>query len=663
MKSTIKARLTLAVILIVVAAMLASTGIIIGTSSKRLTNELTGKLQLNADKYANSINSWIEMEKGLSSAGAAALSAIPDEDYDRDHIQKMVTTEAQGHTEFLNLYYGMEDKVHLQMDPNAIPPEGYDPTARGWYKAAKEAGATIVTDPYMDVLIGGMCITIATPVYRNGQLAGVLGADFTLDYISNVVNSIPYESGEYGFLIDASGNYIMHDNQAYLPGEDTATSASSVMPGISSIISNPGSAVVLAADYDSEKNYFVTSQIESCGWSLGLALPAGNVSSTTYRLILTGLLIAVVAIAAVILIMTGLIGKQLAPMEDMKIFVKEKVIGKDNIKATGSEVEEIRYLLSELESRVIDTIHKTKEESQTIKDKMTSASDKISSINNSISEISQAMNRTESGIETQTESIQNIEQICNNVTTTAETFTVDTKQMNERTNEIIGRVKAMVPDILNNKKHAVSMTNQTKAELEEALKGIQVIEQIVDVASAIQGIATQTNLLALNASIEAARAGEAGRGFAVVADEINSLASTTGSEIEKVNALTSKVTANVNELSKVSNQIIKFLTDNVLTDYDNLETLANNYMEDANYYSDISKELGSGAEKVNASVAEISKVLERISTSQQELGDAVHDISGNMQSITESSANVSGEAREVMESISSLQDTTDRFNV
>lgn len=663
MKSTIKARLTLAVILIVVAAMLASTGIIIGTSSKRLTNELTGKLQLNADKYANSINSWIEMEKGLSSAGAAALSAIPDEDYDRDHIQKMVTTEAQGHTEFLNLYYGMEDKVHLQMDPNAIPPEGYDPTARGWYKAAKEAGATIVTDPYMDVLIGGMCITIATPVYRNGQLAGVLGADFTLDYISNVVNSIPYESGEYGFLIDASGNYIMHDNQAYLPGEDTATSVSSVMPGISSIISNPGSAVVLAADYDSEKNYFVTSQIESCGWSLGLALPAGNVSSTTYRLILTGLLIAVVAIAAVILIMTGLIGKQLAPMEDMKIFVKEKVIGKENIKATGSEVEEIRYLLSELESRVIDTIHKTKEESQTIKDKMTSASDKISSINNSISEISQAMNRTESGIETQTESIQNIEQICNNVTTTAETFTVDTKQMNERTNEIIGRVKAMVPDILNNKKHAVSMTNQTKAELEEALKGIQVVEQIVDVASAIQGIATQTNLLALNASIEAARAGEAGRGFAVVADEINSLASTTGSEIEKVNALTSEVTANVNELSKVSNQIIKFLTDNVLTDYDNLETLANNYMEDANYYSDISKELGSGAEKVNASVAEISKVLERISTSQQELGDAVHDISGNMQSITESSANVSGEAREVMESISSLQNTTDGFNV
>ena len=206
MKGTIKGRLTIAVILIVVAALLVSTGIIVGTSGKKLTNELTAELQINADKYANSINSWIEMEKGLNAAGAAAFSAIPDSDYDRDHIQKMVTTEAEGHPEFLNLYYGMEDKLHLQMDPNATVPEGYDPTARGWYMAAKAAGTTIVTDPYMDVLIGGMCITIATPVYRNGQLAGVLGADFTLDYINDVVNSIPYDKGE---LMRAAITYCM----------------------------------------------------------------------------------------------------------------------------------------------------------------------------------------------------------------------------------------------------------------------------------------------------------------------------------------------------------------------------------------------------------------------------------------------------------------------
>ena len=268
MRGTIKARLTLVVILIVVVAMIASTAVIVSTSGTKLTDELKSELQINADKYANSIDSWIEMEKGLNAAGAAAFAALPDASYDRNHIQSLVTTEADGHPELLNLYYGMEDKQHIQMDPNAVPPEGYDPTARGWYKAAKAAGGTIVTDPYMDVLIGGMCITIATPVYRNGQLAGVLGADFTLDYISNVMAGIPYDKGEYGFLVDASGNYIMHENQAYLPGEDTATSVASVMTGISSIITSPGSSVVLIKDYDGEKNYMATSSIEGCGWTL-----------------------------------------------------------------------------------------------------------------------------------------------------------------------------------------------------------------------------------------------------------------------------------------------------------------------------------------------------------------------------------------------------------
>lgn len=663
MRKTIKGRLTFAVILIVIAAMLASTGIIVGTSGKKLTKELVNELQVSADKYANSINSWIELEKGYNKASAAAFSSLPDESYDISHIQSIVTTEAAGHDEFLNLYYGMADSTHIQMDPNATVPEGYDPTQRGWYKAAKEAGDTIVTDPYLDALIGGMCVTIATPVYRNGELVGVLGADFTLDYITGVVNSIPYAKGEYGFLIDASGNYIMHENQAFLPQEDSATSVLSAMPGISSIVSTPGSEVILTKDYDSEKNYIATSTIESCGWALGLALPEGNVNSIMYQLIITSIIIALIAIAAVILIMTKLIGMQLAPMEDIKVFVKEKIIGNDNIKETSSEVEEIRYLLSELEDRVMDTIYKTKNESQIIKEKMTLASDKITGINDSITEINSAMQRTEGGIESQTESIKNIEEICNNVMSATDTFAVDTKQMNDRTDEIIERVKNMVPEILANKNKAVDMTNKTKAELEEALKGIQVIEQIVDVASAIQGIAEQTNLLALNASIEAARAGEAGKGFAVVAGEINNLSTTTGNEIDKVNTLINEVTSNVNELSKVSNRIIEFLTENVLKDYDNLETLANNYMEDANYYSEISKNLGSGSEEVSASVSDINKVLERISIAQQELSNAVHDISGNMQTITESSSNVSGEAKDVMDSITSLQDTTNKFNV
>ncbi len=663
MRKSIKGRLTFAVIFIVIGAMLISTSVIVGTSSNKLNNELTSELQINADKYANSINSWIEMEKGMNAAGAAAFASLPDTSYNREHIQNIVTTEAVGHDEYLNLYYGMETKEHIQMDPEATVPEGYDPTARGWYKAAKEAGTTIVTDPYMDVLIGGMCITIATPVYRNNELVGVLGADFTLDYITEIVNSIPYDKGEYGFLIDSSNNYIMHENAAYMPGEDTATNAANVMSGIGDIISAPGSSVICTTDYDGESNYFATSKIEGCGWILGLVMPKSNVLATTTKLLLIGILITIASILVVIFIMTRLIKQQLAPMTSLKEFIIEKIVGDNTSIEAKSEVEEIDNLISELKTRFVDTIHKTQNESELIQDKMSLATDRINDINASTTDINEAMKRTEEGIESQTANIQNIGAVCEDVNNATNTFANDTRGMTAKTDEIISRVKNMVPEILNNKSHAVDVTNKTKTQLEEAIKGVMVIEQISEVAEAIQSIASQTNLLALNASIEAARAGEAGKGFSVVADEINSLSTTTGMEIEKVNSLTKEVTDNIKKLSAVSEQIIEFLTNNVLNDYNNLETLANSYMEDTDYYNTVAHELGASADKLNDSIDQINSALQSINATQMELSATVHDISDNIQNISSASESVSSEAKDVMRSITILKDTTGRFNV
>lgn len=61
---------------------------------------------------------------------------------------------------------------------------------------------------------------------------------------------------------------------------------------------------------------------------------------------------------------------------------------------------------------------------------------------------------------------------------------------------------------------------ETMAYTDDMVKQFQ---DIFNLISQVEGLASQTNLLALNAAIEAARAGDAGRGFAVVANEVRAL--------------------------------------------------------------------------------------------------------------------------------------------
>ncbi|MCR4604750.1 MAG: methyl-accepting chemotaxis protein [Eubacterium sp.] len=657
MFKTIRGRLTSVVILIVVISMAILLTVSLIITRSNLIDSAKEGFQANSSQYAEQINRWLTNEKTMTQGVRDAILFSGETNPSPETMKKVIVKFAEGRDQLLNMYVGVTaTKAFVQSDPDATTPEGYDPTERGWFKAAQEAKETIVTDPYMDVLIGGMCVTVATPIYINNDLYAVVGADYTLDTITEIVNKASSGAEQYGYLVDSSGNYVNHPNEEWMPGEDKATAATSVMPDIADVLNSPGSDVVAASDYDGKSSYFATGAVDCCNWVFGVVSPRDKVVGSVWLLMIISMTIAIVTIALVIILMLILVKKMLRPMESMESFVMDNLITDKAGYEKMDEVTRIDSLIGVMKEKFLKTINETKEESVSIEGMMSDAQEKISSMTDNINDIGSAMRDTASNVNSQTNSINDISSTCDEVAVAVEKLAGEAQTMAEKAHFIREEVGAMVPDIIRNKNNTVSLTQESRKKLESAIESAKVIQEIVGVSESIQAIANQTNLLALNASIEAARAGESGKGFAVVASEIGSLSQSTSDEIDKVNDLTGKVISSVEQLSGESNNILKFLDEKVMPDYDNLQNLAESYDRDARYYSEISSNLGASAEELTASIESINSSISTIELSQKDVNDAVQLVNDSIDDIVLNSDVVSNETEEVLKSIQTLLD-------
>ena len=666
MFKTIKSTLTATVCTVIEIAMILLGVAVVYIAGNSLMTTSEKLLAADADRAAEQIDEWFAAEKTMTEGVSLCVSGIAQtSEISEAQLQEIVNSFAEGRENLLNLYIGMSDKEFVQSNTEATTPEGYDPTQRGWYKSAQEKKQTIVTDPYMDVLVGGMCVTVAAPVYVDGELIAVVGADYTLDSINEVVSAVAEENGEYAFLLDSSGNFISHPNEEYLPGEDEAVSLDSALPQLSQLVTTPGGEMLSAKDYDGTASYFVSETVDSCDWLLGVAVPRKEITAPLNSLIFTCIFYLVVCVVAVYFVMSFLIKRQLAPVDELKQFIKQKMLSESEARAKAGEkeVEEIRYLISVLKEQFVGTIRKTQEESVTIEDTMSNVNRQISEMSENVTIISATMQETGANVEMQTKSIETISTTCSEVSSAVESLSEEAQKMAAKAEETQARVDQMVPELINSKEAALKKAEESRHKVEAAIEGAKIIHNIVDVSEAIQGIAGQTNLLALNASIEAARAGEAGRGFAVVATEIGHLSQDTAEEIEKVSRLTDEVLKNVEQLSKESSDMLAFIDSNMLSLYEGLGKVAEDYSSDAGYYANASQEIGAASEELTASILNITDTIGNIEESQTELNHAVNSINDNLQEISEAGTSVSEEADNVVTSIASLKSKVDSFSV
>lgn len=205
--------------------------------------------------------------------------------------------------------------------------------------------------------------------------------------------------------------------------------------------------------------------------------------------------------------------------------------------------------------------------------------------------------------------------------------TLDTVQsVAAATEEFEASATEIARSMANSKQEVEKVMEETSGADQSTEKLTIAAEEMNNVVTVIQDIASQINLLALNATIESARAGEAGKGFAVVATEVKTLAN-------QVASATEQISSEIANMQAVSGTVVEGLTS-----------------------------IRNAVNSVEASVAGVAGAVEEqtattreVAQNMQAAATAVDEINTGLSAISDSVGRADGFAKEGIELYRSLQ--------
>lgn len=583
--------------------------------------------------YSSQVDAQMSEKIGfINTVAAGATSGVAESDY-----YAYVDTMVAQHDDVSAVYVCVKedgvvysDGVMTYMSGGWVPDEDFVVSERGWYIGAMEKDGVYVSEPYVDVQSGNMCITLAKAIYSDGKAVGVAGLDMYMDDLLKLIES-SYSGGNYVFLTSGEGTILTHpDDKIALQG-DSSTTVKDALGGKYEKVCEKQLKNKLIFDYSGGLKFAISNTSESTGWQVVAVI------SISWIFVL---------ILVIVLVTVGLgfgIGKivkkkllrdlnpMFAPLEELASNVSR--ISEGELSYTF-QVDEQSQEVNALSNALNDTMRGLQHYILEITNTVTAISEKnlnfsvdgeytgdYEKIKSALLAIMDVLNTSFRDIHQQATTVlsysENLsdtsESVARSATSQSESVLNASEEMKHLTDnmEKIEQFAANIKQNIDNTNMSLNTGNKEMNELIGAMNEIaSCYDEIAEFVTEINAIASQTNLLALNASIEAARAGEAGKGFAVVADEIGTLSGSSTEASEKINKAISR---SLQSVEKGKELVLK--TGNTISESVNYS------VENTQMVDEIVRFVGTqktSADEISESLRNISEMVESNASSAQE---------------------------------------------
>lgn len=505
----------------------------------------------------------------------------------------------------------------------------------------------VVSDPYIDPLTGENIISIVAPVFAddNSAVAGIVGLDVYISDLNEELGNI--KVGEAGYM------ELLSRDSVYIVSDDTSAIGKNVsqLDIEGKYIDNIKNRYegVMTFSYAGIRYRCLSRICSSTDWLAVATLPQSEIDATRNKLILFMTALSIILLFALMIAISKLVYKMLAPLSEVGEKIRQFASGNLNVEIQaesddeiGEIAEDARGLISNFRLIVKDIEHIMSEMAfGNFKVKSSNLSyykgdfnamivamrDLRDKMNNTLKQINGGSNQVAVAANQMAESAQSLAEGATEQAGAIEELTATVENVNSMAKESAAAARTAAENTYIAAKDAES-GQQSMQDLVGAMDNISNVSmEIQNIIGAIEDIASQTNLLSLNASIEAARAGEAGRGFAVVADQIGKLAADSANSAVETKNLIDKSLKEIENGNVITKKTVEAL-ESIIESISAFAEMAKGSSEASEAQVEMLNQIQSGIEQFASVVQNNSAAAEESSAVSEELSSQSENLKG-----------------------------------